>query len=126
MRYPTPALWRMRVTSVHDGDTLTAFVDRGHDEFAQWDVRLKDVYAPELSQTGGPQCRDFAAQWVAANGDGTDWPLLLETFRTPRSDTDVMTFTRYVGEVRSASGASLNDAMREFITANDYPGGIGA
>jgi hypothetical protein len=37
-----------------------------------------------------------------------------------------MTFTRYVGEVRSASGASLNDAMREFITANDYPGGIGA
>lgn len=126
MRYPTPALWRVRVTDVHDGDTVTAFVDRGHDEFATWDIRLKDVYAPELSQTGGPECREFVRQWVATHIDGSDWPLLLETFRTPRSDTDVMTFSRYVGELRSVLGTSLNADVQAFITANGYGGGIGA
>ena len=44
MRYPTPALWRVRPLEVHDGDTITVEVDRGTDDRSTWRIRLKDVY----------------------------------------------------------------------------------
>lgn len=126
MRYPTPALWRISPLETHDGDTVRVSVDRGIEESAVWSVRLKDVFAPELSQPGGPECRAFVSAWLIANGDGTAWPFLLETFRTPRSDAEVMTLSRYVGRLTSASGTCLNDAVQAFITAQGYAGGTGA
>lgn len=126
MRYPTPALWRAKVLEVHDGDTVRVLVDRGTEDTSRWWVRLQDTFAPELSQTGGPECRGFAAAWVAQHGDGTDWPFLLETFRTPRSDTEVVTLSRYVGRVTAADRACLNDDVAAFVKANGYPGGIGS
>ena len=121
-----PALWRCRVVDVHDGDTVTVIVDRGVDETAQWDVRLKDVWAPELRQDGGRECRDHALGWIRDHGDGTDWPLLLETFRTVRSDREVMTLGRYVGVVKDAGGSSLNVAITGFVVEHGYDGGIGS
>lgn len=126
MRYPTPALWRVRPLSVHDGDTILAQVDRGDDDQSVWAVRLKDVFAPELSQAGGQECRSFVAQWLAAQTDGTDWPFVLETFRTPRSDVTVTSLSRLVGVVTSASGAVLNHDVQAFITTSGYSGGIGS
>ena len=126
MRYPTPALWRVKVLEAHDGDTVTALVDRGHDDQSTWAIRLKDVYAPELSQAGGVETRDFVLGWLADNGDGTDWPYRLETFRTPRSDVDVTTLSRYVGVVTSSSGASLNADVQAFVTGHGYGGGVGS
>jgi hypothetical protein len=126
MKYPVPALWRIRPVSVHDGDTIHAIVDRGISETALWAIRLKDTFAPELSQPGGPECRAFAQAWVSVNGDGSDWPLLLETFRTPLSDTEVVTLSRYVGRVTAANGKCLNDDVEAFIKAQGYGGGIGS
>ena len=126
MRYPTPALWRIKVLEVHDGDTANrVLVDRGIEESAIWSVRLLDVYAPELSQPGGTACRDYVSGWVSKHGDGTDWPLLLETFRTPRSDAQVETLSRYVGGITAADGACLNADVQAFITASGYSPGIG-
>ena len=126
MRYPTPARWRIRPTETHDGDTIAAVVDRGDDDLSVWWVRLKGVFAPELSQPGGPECRAFVMAWLADHGDGTDWPLMLETFRTPRSDVDVKTLSRQVGVVTAADGANLNTDVQAFITAQGYGGGIGS
>ena len=134
MRYPTPgpnggAPWRVRpLSGIHDGDTMRVYVDKGgiNETRETWDIRLKGVFAPELSQPGGPECRDFVIQWVAAHGDGTDWPLGLETFQTPRSDKPVTTLSRYVGVITAADGACLNADVVAFIQANGYGGGIGA
>lgn len=126
MRYPTPALWRVRVVDVHDGDTVTVFVDRGHDDASTWHIRLRDVFAPELSQAGGPETRAFVLAWVTDNGDGTDWPFQLETFRTPRSDVDVTTLSRYVGVITSATGQCLNTDVQTFVTQHGYGGGTGS
>lgn len=128
MRYPLPALWRVRPLNVHDGDTIKVYVDCGgpNEKRETWDIRFKAVFAPELSQPGGVECRDFVQAWIDNNGDGTEWPFLLETFRTPRSDADVMTFSRYVGIVTSASGRSLNADVQAFVIASGYGGGIGA
>lgn len=125
MRYPTPALWRINVVDVHDGDTVTARVDRGTDDTSLWHIRLKDVFAPELTDVGGPQCRDYVLGWVHDRGDGSDWPLMLQTFRTPRSDVEVTTFSRYVGVITAADGTSLNADVQGFIHASGYGGGIG-
>lgn len=126
MRYPTPAHWRIRVLSVHDGDTPVALVDRGHEETATWAIRLKDVFAPELKQLGGPETRAYVQAWILAHGDGSDWPLLLETFRTPRSDVDTETLGRFVGVIEAADGAILNEDVQAFVTERGYPGGVGS
>lgn len=126
MRYPTPARWRIRPLYAHDGDTIFAQVDRGDDDQSVWAIRLKDVFAPELSQPGGVECQRFVQDWLARNGDGDDWPFALETFRTPRSDVDIKTLSRQVGVVTSAHGTSLNSDVQAFINANGYGGGIGS
>ena len=128
MRYPTPARWRVQPLEAHDGDTIAVLVDRGgpSEDRSLWRIRLKDVFAPELSQPGGVECQRFVTDWLARHGDGSQWPLLLETSRTPRSDLDVMTLSRIVGVVTGADGAVLNADVQAFVTANGYGGGIGA
>lgn len=126
MKYPTPALWRVQVISAHDGDTIRCLVDRGIDEMCHWDIRLKDVFAPELKQTGGMDCRDHLLGWLHDHDDDSDWPYQLETFRTPKSDIELMTFNRYVGVLTDPNGLSLNVEMQTYISAHQYPGGIGS
>ena len=126
MKYPTPARWRIKPLELHDGDTLRALVDRGLDDQSTVAIRLKDVYAPELYQAGGRETRDYVLGWLTDHGDGTDWPLALETFRTPRSDVDVTTLSRHVGVVTDAAGASLNADVQAFVRSNGYSGGVGS
>lgn len=118
-----PALWRAQVLSVHDGDTLTLLIDRGLDDQTRMPIRLKDVRAPELGQLGGPETQVFTAAWASVHDDLSEWPFLLETFRTPRSDVDVRTFERWVGVVRDARGESLNDAVTAYVHESGYGAG---
>lgn len=129
MRFPTPALWRCLVLTVHDGDTVTVMVDRGFDDTTTLRIRLVDVFAPELGQTGGRECRDYVLGWLADCSDRSPWPFLLETFRTPRSDVEVVTLGRYVGRVGVMGSASmrwLNDDVQAFVDRNGYAGGTGS
>lgn len=112
--------------AVYDGDSIEVDVDRGFDDTSRLSIRLRDVWAPELSQPGGLDCRNFALGWVDDNGDGSLWPFRLETFRTPRSDVEVATFGRFVGVVQAASGATLNAAMTAYVTERGFGGGTGS
>ena len=124
MRYPVPALWRFHVAGVHDADSISAMVDRGVGDRSLWSIRLKDVFAPELHEPGGRECRDFVLGWLADHGDGSEWPFLVETFRTPRSDVEVTTFGRYVGVVTAWDGASLNDDVRQYVAEQGFGPGV--
>lgn len=127
MRYPTPALQRIKPLGNHDGDTVKVLVDRGGPNEAReiWDIRLKNVFAPEIGQPGSQECKAFVANWLATFIDGSDWPYMLETFRTPKSDALDMTFNRFVGIITSSTGENLNIDVQAFITTNGWGGGIG-
>lgn len=48
-----------RILSVHDGDTCTALVDLGFRISQEMPLRLNGINAPELSQPGGKEARDY-------------------------------------------------------------------
>lgn len=123
MRYPTPALWRCRLVRVLDGDTVDVLVDRGFEDQTTMTIRLQAVHAPERSQPGGLETRDFVLGWFTDHDDGSVWPWLLETFRTPRSDVEVETLGRYVGRISGPGGVVLNDDVQAFVLAAGYPPG---
>lgn len=127
MRFPQPAVVRCRVVSVHDGDTLVTFEDRGRDHFCQDSIRLNLVTAPELNKdVGAWETTRFVEEWLELHHDGTDWPFYLETERTKRSDKEVVTLGRYVGTITSADGSVLNHDVQRFIKERGYPGGTGS
>lgn len=127
MKYPLPAYWRIApvLNEPYDGDSFWAEVDRGDDDSSLWHVRLKDVFAPESKDPSGVECASVLVAWLVDHADGSRWPFRLETFRTPRSDTDVKTFARWVGIVTDAEGRSLNSHLFATIEANGWSHGIG-
>jgi hypothetical protein len=128
MRYPTPALWRADIDVVHDGDTVQAKIDRGFNDTSQIWVRLKDVYAPELREAGGIDVRDYVIEWLVEHNheQAHYYAWSVETFRTPRSDVDAMTFDRYLGIVRCSQGHNMNQDVTAFILLRGYGGGTGS
>jgi endonuclease YncB( thermonuclease family) len=120
---------RAQVLSVHDGDTIKVILDQG---FGQTltdpdGLRLLGVYAPELTQPGGPECRQFVSDWLAAHmpTQAVSWPFIVTTARMPRADREQETLGRYVGTLTTLDGSeSLNAAVTQFIAANGYGSGI--
>lgn len=127
MRYPLPARWRITpdLSEPFDGDSFWAWVDRGDDDRSLWHVRLRDVFAPDHGDAGYLETGTYLKDWLTGHLDGTEWPYLLETFRTPRSDADVKTLSRWVGIVTDAHGNSLNRDVASWISFMEYPHGIG-
>ena len=127
MRYPAPALWRVEVERVHDGDTIEVLMDRGFGDTSVKPIRLKDVYAPELGQMGGLYVKNFVEAWLFTHThEELEWAFSLLTYRTPRSDVEAMTFTRYLGRLACSQGHSLNDAVKVYVLENGYAGGTGS
>jgi endonuclease YncB( thermonuclease family) len=122
-------MWDKRafVTSVHDGDTITVTLDQGFGDLKEaMHIRLLGVYAPELTQTGGPETRQFVVDWLAANTLPVRFPVVVTTARGPKSDREITTLERYVAVVESLDHShNLNVDVQAFITAQGYPGGIG-
>jgi len=110
-------IWRARYVSAHDGDTVTLYVDRGINEFAQIPIRLLGVYCLELG-AGGEPARDFTRRWLEAANVPTDWPLILQTYKSdPREK-----FGRWLGRIwYKATGASLNDDLIDAHLATGEP-----
>lgn len=51
--------YQAEVVSVHDGDTIALKIDMGKRIFAIDSIRLLGINAPELSQAGGKEARDY-------------------------------------------------------------------
>jgi endonuclease YncB( thermonuclease family) len=97
-----------RLIEVHDGDTVKLAVDHGFGEDAKEWVRLRDVWAPELDDEGGPQAKADCDNWFREYAP--DGLVKVTTFRTsaPLEIRMRMSFTRYIGIVTAPNGAELN------------------
>lgn len=109
---------------VHDGDTITLLFDRGLDG-SKTDVplRLREVFAPELHDVGGEECRDQALQWIVQRSRDR-WPFVVETYRTNTDLHSKVTLARYVADV-TAGNESLNEHMRQYVQRHGFTRGIG-
>lgn len=118
---------RAEYLSNHDGDNAKMILDQGYGDTKLLEVRLLGVYAPELDQTGGPECQEFVSEWfIAHNPSMTRWGYIVTTSRMKRTDKEQMTLNRYVGVVTNmANTSTLNAEVAEFIHANGYSRGIG-
>jgi endonuclease YncB( thermonuclease family) len=122
-------MWDKRafVTSVHDGDTLTATLDQGFGDLKEaMKIRLLGVFAPELTQPGGPETRQFVVDWLARYTLPQRFPFVVTTARGPRSDREITTLERYVAVVESLDHShNLNLDVSAFVAAQGYGGGTG-
>lgn len=119
---------RASILDVHDGDSMTAMLDQGFGDTKTLKLRLLAVFAPELKKDrGGYETHAFAQQWLADRNNGSEWPFIVITARTSRSDVEQSTLGRYVGTVTTLDGTqNLNAAISEFVTVNGYPHGTGS
>lgn len=112
----------------HDGDTVRMVLDQGFDDTKTVAVRLLGVFAPELKQQGGPECRAFVEAWFQSRlSTSTRWGFVVTTARMKVADREQTTLSRYVGTVTSLDGTdNLNLDVMAFIVSNGYGGGIGS
>jgi endonuclease YncB( thermonuclease family) len=123
-------MWDKRAEYVdnHDGDTIKVNLDQGFGDIKEnVNIRLMGVWAPELSQPGGVECRDFVRQWFADHDVNPRWNFIVTTARMKVADSEQMTFNRYVAVVTSLDGSdNLNLDISAFVAKNGYSGGVGS
>jgi hypothetical protein len=121
-------MWDNRAQYVdnHDGDNATMILDYGRSLHQQLEIRLANVWAPELSDPGGLEVQVFVRRWFLRHSK-LRWPFIVWSHRMKEADKEQMTFNRYVGTITTADGKrTLNTEVMAFIVANGYTGGIGS
>lgn len=106
------------VDSVHDGDTVSVVLDVGFDHYPCVYIRLNDVRAPELSDPGGEETRDFLDDLLPY---GTC--VIVKTDKGPRMGRQKMSFVRYVGTLRDEDGVDIGTEVSGFVKEHGYGGG---
>ena len=103
MRVDTHEYWyQAEVVRNHDGDTITLRIDMGRRLYTEDSIRLHGINAPELSQPGGKESRDFLSDLLPP---GTR--VRVQTFK---NSTDK--YGRWLGDVYLESTAEcVNDIM---------------
>ena len=121
-------MWDRRADflSNHDGDTVTMVLDQGFYDTKQINIRLANVWAPELKQAGGVETRNFVTHWFEDRFIKGVWSFVVVTYRT-KAGREIKTFDRYVADVLSVDGTShLNSDVMKFIADMGYDGGVGS
>jgi len=117
---------RAELLNVHDGDTVKVVLDQGFGDTKTINVRLLNVFAPELKQAGGADVRDFVTSWFNQL-PLVAWPFIVTTTRLRTADKEDTSFDRYVGVITSSDGTrNLNQDVQAYIHAKGYPGGTGS
>ena len=106
------------VLDVHDGDTVTARIELGFNISIVAQLRLKDVYAPELREQHGQDCRFRLLELLPVNSN-----VFITTLETKKG-TPIKTFERYVAVV-SFGGESINSQMIKWLEQKKLTGGAG-
>jgi hypothetical protein len=114
-------VWEYRASPIVavDGDTVRLLVDLGFYARHQIDLRLLDVSAPELRDSGGVEARDHVTAWLRTVAlPGLAWPLLVRTQTTKVTEpTERQTFTRYIGDIYDiTNGDHLNAQLRHWLS----------
>lgn len=86
------------VETVHDGDTIKIVADRGGGDWWPFWLRIASVYAPELSQPGGYESRDWLEAYIRQFPPKA-WGMVTVTHRRMTSDNDIKSLDRWVGEL---------------------------
>lgn len=110
--------YRGTVLDVHDGDTVTARIELGFNISIVAQLRLKDVYAPELREEHGQDCR-FRLLELLPTGSN----VFITTLETKKG-TPIKTFDRYVAVV-SFGKESINSQMIKWLDQKKLTGGAG-
>ena len=110
--------YRGTVLDVHDGDTVTARIELGFNVSIVAQLRLKDVYAPELREEHGQDCRFKLLELLPTNSN-----VFITTFETKKG-TAIKTFDRYVAVV-SLGREPINSQMIKWLEQKKLTGGAG-
>lgn len=113
-------MWQYRASliEVSDGDTVRLLVDCGFSARMQVDVRLLDVWAPELADAvGGLAAKQFVELWFGAHWLRKTWPVMVQTQITKAVEpTQRRSFVRYIGEIWPVDGGvTLNERLRAYL-----------
>lgn len=103
--------YQARAERVIDGDTVRFLFDNGMYIRSSQSIRFAGTNAPELSEPGGREAREFVIRWMAEHAQlGGEWPFRITTER------DRQTFNRYIGLITCAEcGESLNEAVKAYV-----------
>ena len=117
-------LWPVaQLLDVHDGDTVKLAIDHGFGEDAKEWIRLKDVWAPEVGDPGGPEATADCEGWFREHAP--DGYVTATTFRTstPLEIRFRQSFTRYIGIVAAFNGSELNSYLidKGYVTRGEAP-----
>jgi micrococcal nuclease len=88
------------VRSIHDGDTMTLRFDLGRRIYSEDSIRLYRINAPELSQAGGKESRDYLRNLVPIGA-----LVRVQTFKNARDK-----YGRWLGDVWH-NGICVNDHL---------------
>lgn len=107
--------YRANLVRVIDGDTLVILLDLGVSVRAEEHIRLVDVRAPEMSQPGGLETREYVKARMTQLPP-LRWPLTVRTVPNTNPEPDERrTLVRYLGTVLALPGYSLNADVNSFL-----------
>lgn len=119
---------RAKFVNNYDGDSVVMMLDQGFMDTKTINIRLANVWAPELREPGGELVAKYVADWFLNRIVRLDrpWPFLVITYRT-RSDREQITLGRYVADVLTVDGEDhLNSDVMRYISEKSFSGGTGA
>lgn len=93
--------YQAEVIRNHDGDTVTLRIDMGRRIFIEDSIRLRRINAPELSQPGGKESRDFLSGMLPP---GTK--VRIQTFKNINDK-----YGRWLGDMFIETGECVNDML---------------
>jgi hypothetical protein len=93
--------FRAKPLEITDGDTFWALCEHPHHSRAEVSIRIRDLWAREMNQPGGPE---DAARLAAAMGmprfwSRKEWPLRIISLQKVTVVTETKSFDRYVCDV---------------------------
>lgn len=116
---------RAQYIANYDGDSVVMMLDQDFYDTKTINIRLANVWAPELREPGGVEVREFVRTWFRAY-DVQKWGFRVITHKT-KTDREVMTLGRYVADITTVDGRfCLNSDVMRFIVEENFTGGIGS
>jgi hypothetical protein len=111
---------RAKVTRPYDGDSFWILADTQFGQRYEPELRLLNVYAPEVGDPGDREVTAVIADWFARLDPRRQWPLYVVTVQTKVFEPKQrMTFNRYLATVwrfgEQAGGISLNQVVNQYL-----------